>query len=97
MTILENYSEDLDVEVSPCPYCGGERKVVHDYSSSYEREDEYRVEHKSIRDAIERDCFLVYYSFSTVEEAVAHADMRTMVSVVVPWKDPREVEDGEDV
>ena len=77
MNVLENYSEDMvGVEVSPCPYCGGERKVVHDYSSSYEREDEYRVEHKSIRDAIDRDCFTVYYSFGSVEEAVKHANSR---------------------
>lgn len=71
------YEERLyDVDVSNCPYCGGDRVVIHKFDPAYMEPDEYRVEHVDEREAVYRGCFDMYYGFGSIEEAVQHADMR---------------------
>ena len=74
---MHDYEEFLyEVDVSDCPYCGCERVVVHDHSECYERPDSYRVEHLDVKEACTADCFDMYFSFGSAEDAVRHADMR---------------------
>ena len=74
---LNGYEERLyDVKVSECPYCGRDRVVIHDFNNGYEEPDSYRVEHLDEKEACTAGCYEMYFSFSTVEDAVKHADMR---------------------
>ena len=75
--IMHSYSERLyGVDVSDCPYCGCERVIIHDYDESYESPHDYRVEHMDEREACTEGCFEMYFAFSSVEDAVKHANMR---------------------
>ena len=74
---LNGYEERLyDVKVSDCPYCGCERIVIHDFNDGYEEPHSYRVEHLDEREACTAGCYEMYFAFSSVEDAVKHADMR---------------------
>ena len=74
---LNGYEERLyDVKVSECPYCGRDRVVIHDFNDGYEEPDSYRVEHLDEREACTAGCYEMYFAFSSVEDAVKHADMR---------------------
>lgn len=71
------YEERLyGVTVSNCPYCGGDRIVIHRFDPAYMEPDEYRVEHVDEKDAVHRDCYEMYYGFRSIDDAVRHADMR---------------------
>ena len=71
----ERLYETID-EISPCPYCGCDRIVIHTHDDSYMNPDEYRVEHVDEKQAVTADCFDMYYTFGSVEDAVSKANER---------------------
>ena len=76
---LEHYEERLYEtvdQISPCPYCGCDRIVVHCYNPGYENEDDYMVEHLDVREAVTAKCPTMYYAFESAEQAIEMYNMR---------------------
>ena len=76
---LNNYDvrmyETID-EISPCPYCGLDRILIHHYNEGYEDPNDYTVEHLDEKAAVTAGCFDMYYAFGSPEDAIRKANMR---------------------
>ena len=59
-----------------CPFCGCELVAVHHYDDSYEDPHEYTIEHLDEKEAVTKGCFMMYYAFGSLEDAIEKCNRR---------------------